>query len=289
MRALFIPCYFDGLPRSAGSARIRAEWVCKYWDQADLFDGTQRIVEYNLIVFQKVYKGRWAQERIRVAAGRRTLGHPVLLALDLCDPDFLDRGHARRLQDVLPLFDFATVPTKALLEWLKWYLPVYQVRDRVDLSEVSGEKEPTENEKPSLVWFGYSHNAIALEPMRSEIERLGLHLTIIAERMPERWEGVAHFITWGRETVNGYILNHDVVLNPRRKDTVGRFKSDNKTIHSWAMGMPVARDVQELREFLHPRARADEKERRLAQIQEFDVAQSVKRWKTIYTAWEGKE
>lgn len=288
MRALFIPCYFDGLPRSAGSARIRAEWVCRHWEQADLFDSSQRLRGYNLIVFQKVYKGEWAQKVIRWAAGWRGLGHPLLLALDLCDPDFLDRAHARRLQDMLPLMDFATVPTKPLLEWLKWYLPVYQVRDRVDLSEVDGEKGLTKTETPSLVWFGYAHNATALEPMRREIERLGLHLTIIAERMPAGWDGQAHFIPWNRETVNDYVLEHDVVLNPRRTDVVGRFKSDNKTVHSWAMGMPVARDVQELREFLHPRARADEKERRMGQIGEFDVRKSVERWREIYEAWEEK-
>ena len=173
---LMIPCYWDGLPRTAGSARIRAEWVARHWPACDLFDGSQRLRDYRLIIYQKVYKGGRARGWIRAVAQWRANGGRHLLALDMCDPDFLDGEHARRLLDVLHLFDFATASTEALGLWLGECLPTYMVRDRVDLQELGDLRAKyTRRTRPRLVWYGYAHNAVALE---------GLRETIAVNRLP---------------------------------------------------------------------------------------------------------
>ena len=286
MTALFIPCYYDGLGRQTGSARIRAEWVCRYWDGAEVYDGSQRFGGYDLYVFQKAYLTKQTQAWIRTVAWWRN-GGPCRLAFDLCDPDFLDAEHERRLLSVLPLFDFAVAPTQLLVDWLERWLPAYVIPDRVDLGEVRGRKRPTDTGKPSLVWFGYAHNAVTLKILLSPfIEHVGLPLTIVAERAPsvewfERYEAV-RFVPWARETVNDVILEHDIVLNPRLPEAPWCYKSDNKTVHVWALGMPVAQTVEDLTRFLDPQERASEGEARYREVREkWDVKLSVAQWQEI--------
>lgn len=290
MRVLFIPCHFDGLPRQSGSARIRCEWVAKYWDGAEVYNGTQRIPRYNLIIFQKVYKGAWARALLHAASKWRDCGW-TSLALDLCDPDFIDAEHRRRLMKVIQMFDFAVSPTEPLAQWLARWLPAYVVKDRVDLEEVAGIKKRARwTRRPALVWFGYARNAIALEMVRAEVEELGLPLTIIAETMPEQWKGKAKFIKWDRHTVNREIVKRDIVLNPPADSAVWRYKSDNKTGHAMILGMPVVTRAGQLHCLLSPlKRRRIGRENASRGRRLYDVRESVSEWQSIAQEWSRRE
>jgi len=285
-RAIFIPCHYDGLPRSAGSARIRCEWVAKYWDRAVVFDSTQRLPEFKLMIFQKVYKGSWATQQINAVERWRDVGW-CKMALDLCDPDFLDDEHRQRLMRVIHKFDFAVASTRPLADWLARYLPAYVVADRVDFEELGGIKKRVRlTRRPRLVWFGYSRNAVALDVLRDEIDALGWPLTIVAEMMPERWKDRARFVQWDRMLVNSEIVRADVVLNPAADRPEWRYKSDNKTGHAMALGMPVVTGPGQLSALKSVRERARIGEQNLASARRlYDVRESAREWERIFDEW----
>ena len=83
MRALFIPCWHDGLPRDSGSAQIRAQWVCDLWEDADVWDLSGRLPGYDLYVFQKAYLIGQTRSWINTVAQWRDEGRCVM-AFDLC-------------------------------------------------------------------------------------------------------------------------------------------------------------------------------------------------------------
>ena len=278
MKTLFIPCYWDGMDRNSGSARIRAEWVARHWDGAQVYDGSQRLAGYDLYVFQKLYLNHPALGWITSVARWRNAGR-CLLAFDLCDPDWLESpAREYRLQEVLPTFDFAATPTEPLRKWLAQWLPAYKVPDRVDLDEIAvigPKREGSNRPKPAPVWAGYAGNVGALDILLPTVERLGLSLRILSKAQP------VPFLDFWRE-----ILQFDILLNPRPDVAPYSYKSDNKTHIAWALGMPVARTADELERLCDPAERLAEVARRRAEIEsEWDVRISVQEWKTIVEHW----
>ena len=270
-RALFITCHTDGL-KNAGSARIRATWVARHWKGAAVYDGTQRLDGYDLYVFQKAYLTQASRGMIASLADRRDRGERLLLAFDLCDPDFLSEEHRRRILDILPRFDFAVGATDLLTDYLSRYLPAYTIPDRVDLDNLPASYIPTDNHPPRLVWAGYEGHVGALEVMEEEIHELGLPLDTILLR-----QSVPFREFWG------WVTTRDVLLNPRPEMGKYQFKSDNKTHIAWAMGMPVARKPEDLRGLVDPDARRQESERCRAWAQRnADVRLSVIEWENIF-------
>lgn len=277
-RILFIPCTLDGLPRNSGSLKLRAEWICRYWPGAEVMNGSQRLSGYDLYVFQKAYLTAGVQQWIKKVATWRDQGK-CNLAFDLCDPDFLEAEHRRRMLSVLPLFDFAVATTEPIARWLSQYLPVIVIPDRVDVSEIGqlGRYTPTRETPPRLVWSGYKHNVSALDVLRPVIEELDLPLEILSVSVPKS------FREFWRD-----ILQFDILLNPRPDIAPFSYKSDNKTLVAWAMGMPVARTPEELRGLCAPSARRDESEKRRREVREkWDVCYSVEQWQRIIES-EGK-
>ena len=70
------------------------------------------------------------------------------------------------------------------------------------------------------------------------------------------------FTKWQLETVNREIIKSDFVVMPGSTDPNSRFKSNNKTVNAWLLGMPVATSIEEFERFLDPIERqkeADEK------------------------------
>jgi len=271
--ALFIPCYYDGLPRASGSARIRAEWVCRYWDGAEVYDGSQRFAGHDLYVFQKAYLVEQTYHWIRTVARWRDEGH-CRLAFDLCDPDFLEPEHERRMLSVLPLFDFAVATTQPIADWLAQWLPTYVIPDRVDLEEVRGIgfSTPTCALKPRLVWAGYERNAaVALSGMKPTIKKMGLPLEIMAMRRPLSFDEF-----WRR------VIEYDVLLNPLPNVAPFSYKSDNKTIIAQALGMPVARTMEDVLQLCDPWERRRESDRRMIEVETlWDVRLSVAKWQDV--------
>ena len=273
MKTLFIPCSFDGLPKDSGSIRLRAEWVCRHWDGAEVYDGSQRFAGYDLYVFQKAYLVARTQQWILDVARWRDAGQ-CRLAFDLCDPDFLDSEHERRMSYMLPHFDFAVATTEPIAEYLARWLPAYVIPDRVDVEEIAGiapQHRPTDTQEPRLVWAGYDRNVAALDLLRPIIEELGLEVKVLAVAQPipfrDFWQ---------------HLLAYDILLNPLPDDGQFRYKSDNKTLIAWTLGLPVARTAQELRELCDSEWRRVESLTRWVEVRtEWNIERSVVQWQEI--------
>ena len=270
MKVIFIPLEIDGYLFNAGSQRIRCEWVAPYLG-ADIYDRSQDLKSYDVIIYQKCY----ISPEVRGLADRYR--HKCQI-FDLCDPE-----HIFRPDTVRYMADRCKIITSSneelsigLMKFLR--RPVYTVSDRMELSffKVRKQHEPV---RPKLVWFGYSANFHNVAPMLGEIDEIKCPLTIISEDSI----GDGRFRRWKLSTVCDDIIEHDIVINPP-----GRFKSNNKTIMSWALGMPVATDIDELYKFLGCNTRRAEAELRLDEVKrEWNVKTSAKELKYLINKYGG--
>jgi len=263
----------------SASVRFRARWPAKYMVNADCYDGTQRLADYNAFVFQKFYLTDKARTWIRTfrAAG-------ATLAFDLCDADWLlSETHYHRLFAVLPLFDFAVAPTRLLVDWLNQWLPTYFIPDRLDLEMHTERHEHNRGSAPSLIWFGNSANLVTLEEMWPTVSELGLSLTILADQLVKPWDSRdITFVKWTLEGANAEIARHDIALNPKINYGHFAYKSENKTVTAWALGVPVAKTLDELAQLLNYDVRVDEASRRLQEVAElWDVRISADAWNML--------
>jgi len=170
---------------------------------------------------------------------------PVLI-LDLCDPVWL-QGHEGVLRQVLHLFDAATAPTRLLRDWLARTLPAYVVPDQVDPDDLGKPVPVPDPLTRRVLWFGYSANFPALEPVIPHLRRLGLSLLVMSEQQPPvGWE--AEFWPFEWRSLPLAAARCDFALNPPLPppDVRGAFKSDNKTIIARALGRLVAHKRSEL-------------------------------------------
>lgn len=239
--ALFLPCTLDGLSKHTGSRMIRCAWVAQNWEDAEVYNGTQRLIDYQLFVFQKAYLSRESVRLISQLATLRDQGREIKLAFDLCDPDFLDRHHRVRLLNVIQLFDFATAPTAPLVEWLEQYLPAYLVPDGVELGAIKVYHGFVNNKPPKIVWMGYKGNSGVLAEIAVTMADLGVTGDVVSVESPMPF---ARFVR--------QMAEYDILLNPCSDKPPHSFKSDNKTLVAWAAGVAVARDGDELKKLLDP-------------------------------------
>lgn len=235
-KVLFLPCFLDGLSPLSASGRFRAQWPAKYMINGQAYDGSQRLADFNCFVFQKFYLSEKARSW---AHAFRDMGH--LLAFDLCDADWLQSTtHRGRLLYILPLMDFAVAPTGPLADWLRQWLPAHVIPDRLDLAAHT-ERHSPQDRLPRLIWFGNAGNLVTLEQMWPAVCDLGLSLTILADRLIPPWdERPVEFVKWTLDGANAVIADHDIALNPRLETGAFAYKSDNKTVTAWALGVPVA-------------------------------------------------
>lgn len=252
-----------------GSSRIRCDWPIKYWPEAKRFKTGERP---DVMIYQKAY---WI-DHMKAFNG--------IKILDICDPDWLDMNS--RVIETIQYVDGITTSSQALADDLKKMVdvPVICIPDRVDL-EVHQDRKKHFGTAQSVVWFGYSHNFEVLYQCLGTIEKLKLDLIVISNNAfipPPAFRGKIDVINhkWQLDTVNKDIITGDIVLNP--KLNIGRFKykSDNKTITSWALGMPVATNDRELKNLLSQEAREQESAKRLKEVEEkYDVRLSVQEYK----------
>lgn len=260
---------------SIGSSRIRARWVAKYWPDAD----GEWIIgkEYDVLIFQKVY---W-DEMMESFRG--------IKILDLCDPDWLER---KDVMKYINMADACTTSTEALAEYIrKFFLPDKLIRcipDRVDLEEHQTIKQSHEGIAKSAVWFGYSHNARYLEKTFDLLIQKGISLTTICDQrliLPSAFNALKiDFIKYKYEIIHQELIKHDFVLLPEtaEQDLRGRYKSNNKVLTAWALGMPVVQVPDDLERFSDPTERKKEAELRLKEVKEkWDCKLSVKEYQDL--------
>lgn len=251
--------------KNTGSSRIRATWLIKYWEEAEKF---QQGKLYDIIIFQKAYFKEMAKE------------FNGIKILDICDPDWLD---GMEVVSFCKYVDSITVPTEALKLELENMTdkPVFIVKDRIDLETIPDPKVHIGRAK-KCVWFGYSHNSDVLDPTLMKIRSLGLELMVISDGNYTSGECKVENIKWDVETVNSEIQKADFVLLPKRLSGKGKYKSENKIVQSWALGMPVAESPEDMERFMNEEERIKEaEEKRKFVFENYDVKDSVKEMKVV--------
>ena len=244
---------------NVGSSRIRGHWLVKNWPELEVFKQGQ---EYSFIIFQKCYWPQFANKFDGVKI------------LDICDADWLETQPVKAMIDEV---DAITCSTNAITDYIKQLTnkPVLTIPDRQDL-EFLDKPKVHKGKAKSVVWFGYAHNAKVLDVVVGALKRYKLKLTVISELRPP-YSKADENVKWELDTVNKNIRKHDIVLMPQKEDGRFAYKSNNKIINSWALGMPVATNPDELKRFIDPDERNKEVELRFNEVKEkWDVKLSVK-------------
>jgi hypothetical protein len=259
---------------SVGSSRIRGNWLIKYWQDAEEYVIGQ---EYDVMIFQKVY---WQSFKNNASDFKG------IKILDICDPDWLE---GKPVMEYVDFMDATVTSTQALADFIKKVRPnarVLCIPDRMDL-EVHKRKQKHEGLLKKLVWFGYSTNVHYIEKTFADVITKGLELTIISDQPYN--PGVAYEnlkvinVPYAWPSVNKEIIKADTVLMPVSNDDLrGIFKSNNKTLTAWALGMPVIQLPQDLERFKTAEARQAEADKRRKEIEkDWDVKISVKEYQDL--------
>jgi len=261
--------------KDIGSSRIRAHWVVKYWQEAGVDIGEAEIfrygANYDAVIFQKAYFLPYAK------------AFKGVKILDLCDPDWFDWGVP--LIEMINEVDAITCSSMHLVKAISKFTdkPVYFVPDRVDLGVLP---EPKKHIGPTkkIVWFGYPQNFSILNSAIKLLSDLGLELIVISTDVyipPAAFNIKVTNYPWSANHMKD-IQSGDVVINPKHGKGKWKFKSDNKTSISQALGMPVAHDADELKALLTEEARVNAATEGLAYVKaNRDVKDSVVDYKDI--------
>jgi len=236
-------------PNSVGSSRIRGNWVMKYCREIEPFKLAEK---YDAIIYQKAY---W-KEHMEMFKG--------IKIFDICDPDWLE---GRPITEVFDLVDAVTVPTKPLQDYLTQLTdkPVVLIPDRIDPDAHFPIKTEHSGKLRTVVWFGYSQNQKVLEPVVNVLQQYNLQLVVISDRA---YPQADVNIIYKYETINEDITKYDAVVLPNIGSENFRFsmKSNNKVLTSWALGMPVITEVDDIQRFMDAEARKKESELKLDEV-----------------------
>lgn len=269
---------FDNrMPNSVGSSRIRMRWMLPYWEEAEEYVIGKK---YDAMIFQKVY---W-REMMQHFEGVKIL--------DLCDPDWLENKPVFEFVDMV---DAVTTSTEALAEYIRKLRPdkkhILCIPDRVYMPEAEPVKTDYGDKLKTLVWFGYAHNAHYLYSTFDEIIARGLELVCVSEApidppMMYRNKLKLTNVPYNYAALYKEMIKYDAILLP---DPVGderaKYKSNNKTLQAWSVGMPVVKVPEDLDKFQTAEQRETEGKTRRKEIEEkWDVRYSVQNYKDLIKA-----
>ena len=281
------------------SSRIRIHNLAKYWDECDDYfypeefnqtneeffnpDNQFKILkDYDVVILNKTYEWRLA---LRLKENHQ------FVVIDFCDPDFLlsHSSETRRNNclQTLRYTDLCIVNGKEMKKELRkvYKGPIEIIPDRLDLQGLP-QKEIHNDELKRIVWYGYSENLRVLEPYMKQIINMGLEITIISDGFFKNLilvgckykpKDVITYKSWHPETINKQILSTDCVFVGKDKDKyLSKFKSNNRALTGWAMGMPVAFDIRDLKKLKSREARIKNAWNGNRMVREkFDIRHSV--------------
>jgi len=225
--------------------------------------------EYKVVIFQKTY---WL-EYVKAFKG--------IKVLDFADPDHLD---TIPIKEVIDYCDAITTSTETLAESMRQFTdkPVVCIPDRVDLNVHNGQKKH-EGQAKKVCWFGYAHNATLLDKTIPTLKKYKLKLNAISNFRPP-YQKAEENVKYPKEQseFNEEVLSCDFVIMPPDDRPRGKYKSNNKTIIAWALGMPVATSPQDVKRFLNPKEREAEAAKRLKEVREkWDVKLSILEYESL--------
>lgn len=251
----FVPFYYEGVPASSPSVRIRSRWPIKYLNKTDKYEAVEynpvmNLNRFDVVVFQKTY----IRDFFRDEASKLT----CLTVFDLCDPEWLthDEATTQKLLDMFEYVDVITVPIVPLADWVseQTKTPVVVIPDRQDMEFHDKTKRwEITPEKPRYVWYGMKGNIPNIMKFKKYL--IGHELLVISDASEDDFfeESDINVLLkkWDLNTVNENIIKGDIVINPKdESNPVNRYKSNNKTTKAMALGMPVAETENELKNIL---------------------------------------
>jgi hypothetical protein len=265
--------YFGGVQKLVGSTFLRVDCLCK---NDSNFEKWVHGKKYDNLIFQKAY---WI-EMMELFDGPKIL--------DICDPDWI-----KEQLDIVNICKYVhaiTCSSESLTELVKNYFPnklVVNIPDRLDFSVYPLPREKHALKAKNIVWFGFIHNAHeTLEQMLPVIKEYGLNLKIIADRPYSKEDGILalkpEYAFYDPRFVYEQIKEADIVLNPKSDKAFYKYKSNNKSLISWKLGLPVAHTNDELIRFINP----DERNKEIAEKQqviyrEYQIQTSLEQYKNI--------
>ena len=255
-----------------GSSRIRAINLVKYLPQSELFVMGRM---YSVVIFQKAY---WIDYAERFSG---------IKILDICDPDFLDwRSPCLAMAHRC---DAITTSTPRLADIIARYVkrPTWCIPDRLDLETFADMQKVhlSNGRAETAAWFGYSSNIISLENALPDLVQCGFKRVIVISELGQEYVLPRQFASaialtpypYHPDTINSYLLEADVVLNYKLAYGRWQYKSNNKTITAWALGLPVAHSTGELLKWLPEAARISESMVRLHEVRDrYDIRLSAR-------------
>lgn len=251
--------------KDTGSSRIRVYWLTKHWPEAEVFRYGQK---YDTVIFQKAYIHRAFMDVF-----------PGLKVLDVCDPDWKQEV---RFVEVLQKVDGVVTSTETLAEYIRKMTdkPVLCIPDRHDPTWYGTPKVNTETRAKSVAWFGYAGNVLGLRLMIPTLKKLDLEVTCYSDRETSDMIG-CNFVKYNPATINEQLKRHDfLVLPPDTFNQDFRYKSNNKTVSGWYLGMAVAQTRKDIMRYLEGTERIKEVEARQKEIKDnWGIEHSVKQWK----------
>lgn len=263
--------------KNIGSSRIRCDWPIKHWKSGGGIGDAERYhlgQHYDVMIYQKAY---WI-EHAKAFQGVKIL--------DLCDPDWLTWSYP--IKEMIDLCDAVTCSTFEIAKFISQLAddkPVWVIPDRIDFTNLPKPKTHFGPLK-RCVWYGYSENFEVLGSAIPALKKRGLELIVVSNEsyVDDKRDIEIRNLPWTPTTWMDDIMKGDVVLNPQPK--VGRFKykSDNKTVQAYALGLPVAHTDKELDQFLTAEARNKEAVERYESVRtDRDVIKSVKEISELIT------
>jgi hypothetical protein len=234
--------------------------------------------KYDSLIFQKAY---W-REMMKMFDGPKIL--------DICDPDWFNIHCDYHVTETGRLADAITCSSERLTNLAKNIFPdkiVVHIPDRLDFNLFPPVRKEHRGTARKAVWFGFIHNAFeTLHQLIPAIREYRLHLHIIADRPYTKDDEVLklnpEYIRYNRDTVYEYLQQADIVLNPESGKAFYKYKSDNKSVIAWKLGLPVAVTPEDIARLLDPGER--NKEVALKQpfvAQEYPISKSVEQYRRI--------
>ncbi len=265
--------YFSGVQKLSGSTFIRVDGLAA---SDPRFEKWIHGKKYDNLIFQKAY---WV-EMMEMFDGPKIL--------DICDPDWVN--DQLDIIEISNLVDAITCSSEELTNLMKIYFPeklVVHVPDRLNSIFFPQKREKHSGKAKNVTWFGFINNAHeTLDQLLPAIKENNLNLRIIANEPYSKEDGVLdlnpEFIKYDQRYAYKQIQEADIVLNPRSDRAFFKYKSNNKTLISWKLGVPVAitnDDIIKLMDAKERNAQVLEKQEILEK--EYNISKSAQQYYEI--------
>jgi hypothetical protein len=254
---------------SVGSSRIRGRWLWEAWDE---LEEMQMGRKYDFMIFQKAYWFEMARE------------FDGIKILDICDPDWLDHDN---IFNFMKLMDGIVTSTPEIAEYIKQQLPerivIKHIPDRIKMEEHQNVKVGHQKTLSKVGWFGYSRNYTYVSAGIDTLLKEGIEVHLHMDSEIKKSGVVYH--KYDYKTLHDDIIRYDAMLmevDRDKHDLRGRYKSPNKLITCYALGIPVIQTIKDLERLKTQEAREKEAAEKLEYVKnEWDIKKSVTEWKAL--------